>query len=260
MKTRDARAGLLLDLEGGQNFRDLGGYETDDGRTVKWGVIYRSGSMHGMTRRDHDAVMGLNIRAVCDFRSTAERQQEPVNWPAGHTPTIFADDYLMDFGPLKRVFSDSNVSVEEARQAFAAFYGELPYRFNGQYRRMFEGLLAHHVPMVFNCSAGKDRTGVCAALLLTALGVSREKVMRDYLLSNETFDLQKSLATDPDVDADWRRLPPELLEVLVGAHDSCLDAVFDSIKKRSGSLGAYFGQEMQLTDSCLQQLRRSYLE
>ncbi|WP_374139889.1 tyrosine-protein phosphatase [Sphingomonas sp. 32-62-10] len=71
----------VLPLQGGQNFRDLGGYKTTSGRTVRWRVLYRSGSMHFLTPADYAFLEGLGIRTVCDFRDNLERKREPVTWP-----------------------------------------------------------------------------------------------------------------------------------------------------------------------------------
>jgi protein-tyrosine phosphatase len=90
----------LLPLQGGQNFRDLGGYRTRDSRTVRWGVLFRSGAMNALTPADFAYLGRLGIRTVCDFRSTDERNAAPVQWPVNVSPKIFGDDYKMDMAGL----------------------------------------------------------------------------------------------------------------------------------------------------------------
>ena len=177
----------LLPLQGGQNFRDLGGYRTRGGKTVRWGMLYRSGSMHFLTPADFDYLARRGIRTVCDFRSTKERSGEPVVWPAGKAPHVLADDYEMDTRALAPK-ADHMPTAAEAKATMTATYPQLLKQFNSQYRRMFGELLAGRVPLAFNCTAGKDRTGVAAALILTALDVPRETVIADYLLTNKYFD------------------------------------------------------------------------
>ncbi|KTT95243.1 protein tyrosine phosphatase, partial [Sphingomonas yabuuchiae] len=175
----------VLPLQGGRNFRDLGGYRTADGRTVKWGLLYRSGQMHDLTPADYVTLQKLGIRTVCDFRDTAERTREPTLWPAGQRPKVLSDDYALDMSAMRLPGDPSTWTHEQVVTAMTATYPKLLDQFNGQYRRMFAELLAGDVPLAFHCTAGKDRTGVAAALLLTALGVPRATIIDDYLLSNE---------------------------------------------------------------------------
>ena len=93
----------LLPLEGGNNFRDLGGYRTADGSHVIWGRLYRSAVMAGLTPDDFTRLGQLGITTVCDFRSTDERTREAVAWPAGVQPTVLATDYGLDLGACHRV-------------------------------------------------------------------------------------------------------------------------------------------------------------
>lgn len=251
----------IVNLEGAQNFRDLGGYCSTDGRRVKWGLLYRSGSLHNLTARDYESLERLGVRVISDFRSTAERKREPLNWLSTRKmPAVLAEDYEADAGRLGQVLADPEATEEQAREAFAEIYAQLPYRLANQYRRMFDELLTGNAPLIFNCSGGKDRTGVAAALLLSALGIPRDVVMRDFLLSNETFDPKKSLATDPTADALWRQLPPELMRIVMGVEQRYLDAAFEAINVRSGSLNNYFERELGLTAADIARLRELYLE
>lgn len=138
---------------------------------MRWRVLYRSGSMHFLTPADYAFLEGLGIRNVCDFRDNLERKREPVKWPKSKALRIFSDDYTLDSSGLFPA-GGGTPTAEQARAAFTKFYPQLLVTFNGQYRRMFGELLAGRVPLAFNCSAGKDRTGVAAALVLTALGAT----------------------------------------------------------------------------------------
>ncbi len=247
----------LLPLEGGQNFRDLGGYRTRDGHTVKWGVLYRSGAMDRLTDADFLYLSKLGIRTVCDFRSTEERQAAPVRWPAGQAPKILADDYRMDATGLD-FRAAGTWNGEQARAAMAAQYPHILERFNGQYRRMFAQLLAGDTPLAFNCSAGKDRTGVAAALLLTALDVPRETVIEDYLLSNRYFDPKKAMTPNDPAAQAWSRLPPEVLQAFMGVDRSYIEGVFKVIDAHAGGAEGYLRDELGLKPADLATLRRLY--
>ena len=260
---RKAQAGAqaghsrLLPLQGGQNFRDLGGYRTRDGRVVRWGLLYRSGAMNGLTAADFAYLDRLGIRTVCDFRSTDERKAAPVRWPDGRAPKVFADDYRLDMGGLD-FRSAAKWNAEQARQAMASLYPRLLEQFNGQYRRMFEHLLAGNVPLAFNCSAGKDRTGVAAALILTALDVPRETVIQDYLLSNRYFDPRKAVTTDDSVSQGWKQLPAPVLQAFMGVDRSYIEAVFRVVDAYPGGADAYLRDKLGLSRADLLTLRQRF--
>ena len=250
----------VLPLQGGQNFRDLGGYRTRDGRTVRWGVLFRSGSMHFLTPADYEYLGRLGIRTVCDLRSTSERKLEPAMWPAGKAPRMLADDYETDRSPILRQAARSVPTVAEARATMAAAYVQLPAQFRTQYRRMFDELLAGHVPLAFNCSAGKDRTGVAAALLLTALNVPQETIIQDYLLSNRYFDPNKSIKRDDRASQEWRKLPAEVLRAYGAADRSYIEALLTSMRTHRGGVDGYLHDEFGLSVTDLRRLRRMYTE
>ena len=246
----------VLPLQGGQNFRDLGGYRTRTGKAVRWGVLFRSGAMNGLTAADYAYLEKIGIRTVCDFRSTAEREAAPVRWPGDQTPTVFADDYAMDMGGMD-FRAAAGWSTEDAKARMAALYPHLLDQFNGQYRRMFAQLLAGNVPLAFNCSAGKDRTGIAAALVLTALDVPRETVIGDYLLSNRYFDPKKVGSTDPSTAA-WTKLPPPVVQAFMGVDRTYIEAVFKVIDAHPGGARGYLRDRLGLGDAELKQLRTRY--
>jgi protein-tyrosine phosphatase len=239
----------LLPVEGAQNFRDLGGYVGANGRTVRWGLLYRSGSMHGLTPADFNYLEDLPLRTVVDLRSTQERTQQPVVWPAEHAPTVLSQDYVLDASSLMKTIGKPNVGGEEMRDALSNLYEEIPFKFAGQYRSMFARLLNGDVPLAFNCSAGKDRTGVAAALLLTALGVSHETVVQDYLLSNEYYRPTSSL----------HGLSPDAAQALNTVDRRYLEAAFAAIEKQSGSVDNYFKDQLGLSKQDIALLRDKYL-
>src|SRR5262245_37998606 len=108
----------FVPLEGGQNFRDLGGYRTSDGRSVKWGLIYRSGSMHGLTAQDFETLKKLGLRSVIDFRSIDERNREPLNPPADYKLAIYAKEYVLSASEIGQSLSTPDATPESTRVAF----------------------------------------------------------------------------------------------------------------------------------------------
>ena len=247
----------LIPLQGGRNFRDLGGYRTADGRQVRWELLYRSGSMHGLTAADFAELRRRGIRTVCDLRDSRERGAEPVAWPAP-APRVLSDDYALDMADWLPAGPMRGWTAEAARAAMTASYPRLLDQFRGQYRRMFAELLAGHVPLAFNCSAGKDRTGVAAALLLTALGVPRETVIADYLLTNRYLDAA-TLAAAP-ASAGWSQLPPGVLTAMTAADRRYIEAALAVLDRHPGGATGWLHEAMGLSDADLTRLRLLYLE
>lgn len=247
----------LLPLEGGQNFRDLGGYRTRTGGMVRWGLLFRSGAMNRLTAADFDYLGKIGIHTVCDFRSTAERESAPVRWPAAVAPNVFADDYAMDSAELD-FRAAASWNANQARAAMAQTYPRLLDNFNGQYRRMFRELLAGHTPLAFNCSAGKDRTGVASALILTALDVPRETIIQDYLLSNTYFDPSKAMLPDDPAAQTWSHLPADVIKAFMGVDHSYIEAVFRLIDVHTGGVNGYLRDELGLGQTELRRLRKMY--
>lgn len=249
----------LLPLDGGRNFRDLGGYRTADGREVVWGQLFRSGVMASLTPDDFTRLGSLGIQTVCDLRSTDERAREPVDWPKGIQPTVLATDYGLDMGALAGLFRGGPVTAEATRAAMAGFYREVPATFAPQFRQMFRELVEGRVPLAVNCSAGKDRTGVASALILSALGVPRETVIADYLLSNRYVmsEMPRGVGEDPTARL-LAGLPPDALQALMGVERSYIEASFAAIDERGG-LDRYLADTLGLSPRDLKTLRRRYL-
>jgi protein-tyrosine phosphatase len=252
----------LLPLEGGINFRDLGGYVTTDGRRVRPGMLYRSGSMAALTADDYEHLSKLNIQVIADFRSTEERLREPTRWPDGERkPQRLERDYELEFGEILAVMRDAP-TAESARAAFSSFYRRIPAQFASQYRQMFDELLAGNAPLAFNCSAGKDRTGVASALILTALGVPRDVVTDDYLLSNRYYKpkpMSTANADDPTARM-FSRLPPDVVRVFMGVEAEFLDSAFSGMTEQYGSVDAYLEQAIGLSADDRVKLKQLYTE
>ena len=244
----------VLPLQGGRNFRDLGGYRTADGRTVKWGLLYRSGQMHDLTPADYAYLQGLGIRTVCDFRDTRERAGESTLWPAGRKPKVLSDDYALDMSGLALPGDPSTWTHEQVVTAMTATYPKLLDQFRGQYARMFAELLAGDVPLAFHCTAGKDRTGVAAALLLTALGVPRATIVEDYLLSNQHMAPPPAHPT-----GFWAKLSPEAARTFAGVDRRYIEAVFAVTDRHPGGTMGYLKDELGLGPSQIAKLRALYL-
>lgn len=263
--TETVTALRLLPLEGGRNFRDLGGYETVDGQTVRWGKVYRSGVMNSLTANDYRYLSGLGINVICDFRATSEREQEPTDWQAGEIDYV-AWDYEMDASAFLSAFADGEMSAERSRQAFMGFYRQTPYVFADRYAQMFDRLAAGDLPLAFNCSAGKDRTGVAAALLLSLLGVERETIVADYALSDDYVDYMAEMDSHQATDIDpsdpmyaFTQLPPEVIAPFMASDPDYIRAMFDQIETDHGDVATYLREVVGVTDAEREAIRAALL-
>lgn len=191
----------IVSLDGPMNFRDLGGYSNQQGQTIKWGAIYRADDLSSLSHHDRQKLTALNITVDCDLRSSFEMMTAPdrhwshVKYVDAH---VYAqngeDDHRLDI-PGVHSFADflSNVYQHvllssHSQQAFKIVMQELLK-------------LPKEEALVFHCSAGKDRTGMIAALILSVLGVDDETIIRDYLLTNQlySFARQDQIKSDDEI-------------------------------------------------------------
>jgi protein-tyrosine phosphatase len=250
----------VLPLEGGRNFRDLGGYLTNDGRQVRWGKLYRSGSMARLTENDHVYLAKRGIKVVCDFRTTAEREAEPNRWQQLAQLDYWARDHSHSSGELGKVMKSGVVTAEQAQAMMIGVYEKLPFEQAPSYRELFRRLASGHLPLVFNCSAGKDRAGTAAALVLSALGVSREIVIEDYVLSDKV-DFRRAFAASPDHGSRALvSLQPAMVTAIFSSNPAYLHAAFAAIESKHGSLDLYLRDELNVTADDRAAIREYLLE
>ncbi len=266
MTDADVRAGpysgsRVLPLAGAQNFRDLGGYSTRDGRRVKWGKIFRSGNLSRLTPDDFEYLSKLEIKMICDLRTTDECRSEPNKWREARNITYWAREYRGGFGELRNTLASRLPTPEDAHAAMIAGYQQLPFDHARAYKELFARLAAGDVPLVVNCSAGKDRTGAAAAIVLSALNVPREVVIADYLLTERVLDTQKLLLATADKSMSaFTRHPPEIVAAVLRADASYLLAALDAIERKHGTLMAYLLDELGVTQEALTMLQENLLE
>lgn len=230
-------------LEGGRNFRDVGGYRTADGRSVKWGVLYRSGSLAHLTSKGISDFDKLSVTSIIDLRTTEERHRDPSNWQAASSHGYWSRDYSMGAGPLPASLGDpAKMTGEAARTMMAGSYRSLAQQQAPSYRELFARLTApSRGPVVVNCSAGKDRTGVATALVLTALGVPYETIRQDYLLSNGAYGMD---TLKRDLSSPMAALAPDAAAALAGVDGSYIDATFDALRTQYGSVENFMAREL----------------
>ncbi|MET3528710.1 tyrosine-protein phosphatase [Phenylobacterium koreense] len=256
----------LLPLQGGRNFRDLGGYRTADGRQVRWGKIFRSGVMSQLTPGDMAYLSRIGVRSICDLRSPEERRTEPSAFLTAEYAEVAAFDYDMNssMAPMLKARTRS-----EAVDAFADSYVEFLDMLTPHYTDLFARLVRRDGPLALNCSAGKDRTGVGSALILSVLGVPRETVVADYGLTQVYTPpayYKKLMASGasssgmtPEMAEAFRRMPVEVLDVLMGSDPEVMRRVLARLDRDHGGPVEVAKARFGLTDAKIATLRATYL-
>ncbi len=169
------------------NFREVGGYRTTDGRTVKRGVLYRAGKLDGLTDAGHAQLQALGVRTVCDLRGIAEAEQHPDQVSADitycHLPIEPENETL---GSLRDYFFNKSRLLEGMYRIYHDLFLEGHPQMFGEAVNIVANPDNH--PVILHCTAGKDRTGLIVAIILELLGVPDEVIIADYTLSNHSYD------------------------------------------------------------------------
>lgn len=255
----------VFNFEGGCNFRDMGGYKSLDGRIIKPGQLYRSGVMAYFTDADLSQLAGLGIRVICDLRRAKERDEEPTLWPDQQTIRFTWDDdaAIEKMGELPLDKADS---VEAARDIMMGIYRTMPNWLDSRLRGVFEYLLSGEVPLLFHCAAGKDRTGLTAALILHALGVDRATILADYAQTNDAADIiafvvkhQNAKMGLMDEDHPAMQIPADIRQTLVTADPLYLNTALQQIEADYQSIDNYLRERFGITAELQAELRNKLL-
>lgn len=244
-----------------KNFRDLGGYRTTDGRSVRWGVLYRSGSLHKLTDADLTKLISLHLNTVISFRAEHETEREPDRLPEGvRLVNLPMEDSSTKVWHEARDEMVRNMKTLDPAEFMIATNMELATKFTPGYRQFYRELLASDgKPVLFHCAAGKDRTGFAAATLLKILGVPSDVIMQDYLLTNtyllNTYKWNLLLAS-----VLKGRKFAEGIRGFMRADERYLSAAFSAIEKEYASFETYVRDGLGLTDADIEHLKRMYLE
>ncbi|MCG8413758.1 MAG: tyrosine-protein phosphatase [Pseudomonadales bacterium] len=254
----------LLPLQGGRNFRDIGGYSTTDGRTVKWGQVFRSGVMHGITDADYRFLDQLEVGTIVDFRSTDERAVEPTNWRAGDADYIARDYVDEGANDLFASMMSGDATATVMRSQMSKLYHEIAYQQAPAYTVMFDELAGTSDTFAYNCSAGKDRAGIATALILTVLGVNRDEIIHDYSLSDDYVDYMAEF-TSEDAESNpnfavLSQIPRELLAPLMASYPEYIEAAFEHLESEHGSVMNFIQSELKVTDEEVAAIRNRLLE
>jgi protein-tyrosine phosphatase len=237
-----------LNLQGASNFRDLGGYRTVDGRSVRWRQLFRSNHLGHLTETDVAIVRGLKLRSAFDFRGIEERKAAicALEEVAVHSlpiePTVVA--------ALRARLAAGSLSPAVALEIMRESYRDYVRNNTHRFRALFAHLLDDRAPLVIHCTAGKDRTGFACALMLHTLGVPDDVIAEDYLLTNRFYRRDPASASD---------LPDDVRQAIGCVEASFLAAAHDAIRADYGDLENYLTQGLALGKSERAALQARYL-
>ncbi len=239
-----------LPLSGASNFRDLGGYTGHEGRTVVWRKLFRSDHLGLLNAADVAHIQGLGLARVLDFRGQNERLPQACALPNVAVHSLAIEPTVVQ--AIQALLAQGNgVNPDDAVRLMQDTYRAFVVDSSPRFAELFGHLLESDSPLVFHCTAGKDRTGFAAALVLHALGVPRDVVVNDYLLTNELF-------RPPELVGSYA--PQAVRDVIARVQIGFLDVSFAAVDKDFGGMPNYLEKTMGLSPAAQQRLRELYLQ
>jgi protein-tyrosine phosphatase len=236
-----------IDLEGCLNFRDLGGYPSADGRTVRWRQVFRSDALHHLTRQDVAHLrQAIGLGTVIDLRSTAELRAEG-RGPLAHEPMAFHHLPLFDGQAVKSAPAEMTLTD---RYFLLAEFAKQPIG------KVVTAIASCDAPAVYHCAAGKDRTGVVSAVLLGLLGVPDAVIVADYAATKENLEaiVERLMATEGYYEM-LSALPPDTLH----AEPETMASFLARLRDTYGSMAEY-ARAAGVSDEAIDGLRARLLE
>jgi protein-tyrosine phosphatase len=227
-----------IDFAGAVNFRDIGGYDAGPGRRVRTGRVYRSDNLSGLSEADLERFAPLGIRTVIDFRVPFERTHKPNRYPAGHSMRVVDLGFVPSGGvAMLHGIASGALGADDVVARVVAQYRSFVTEHQEVYRRALACLLEpDNLPVLIHCTSGKDRTGFAIAMLLAALGTSRETIIRDFTYSNDhRHDISNLFTT---------ATRPGVQDVLSSVRPAYIEAAFAQIEESYGSVETYLAQAL----------------
>ncbi|GMK47447.1 C4-dicarboxylate ABC transporter [Paenibacillus glycanilyticus] len=251
----------IIPFQGTRNFRDMGGYQTVDGRKVKRGLFFRSDELTALSKQELVEVQALKIKTIVDYRDASEVRHKPDPNIAGimrlHLPAVpetqasqinlpgYLDKQKRSSHYILDLVQSGFFERFRAEDLLLELYSKLAIN-NPSYKRLMELIrLPDRLGLLHHCRAGKDRTGVGSALILLALGVPEATIMEDYLLTNEimkTYNNEQLHLLSQNLNETELRNVEQMLFV----KEAFMEAVFQSIKQTYGSIDVYLSIEFGL--------------
>lgn len=269
-----------IPLEGSFNFRDLGGYQTKQGKTVVWGELYRSDAFQSITDLDIQYLKGMEIKTIVDLRSKKESEKRPnISW--GDIPYYQFDPnakVARDAGNAAFFTSNDELKIRNLEAMCETTDGQEFFKKSqntmgkqmkemvtsesalNAYQNMFSLLLKDNIlPLVFHCQGGKDRTGWAAVLILAALGVPDDIIMDDYLLTGICGEQRNVRRMNEYRKYTDNETVLEFLYSLMATRDYYLQSALDEVNHLCSDWNQYLRKYIKLEDTEIEQLQKRFL-
>jgi len=240
----------LIPLKGASNLRDLGGWRGHQGQALRHGVLFRSDALHRLTDQDLATLAATGLSTVCDLRGTHEAASSPSRLPPGARAVPLPIEPRIG-ASLRDLLANGAATRAETTRLLGVAYLNYATEQLPVYRRLIDLILEdERRPLLFHCSAGKDRTGLGAALILTALGVSRDQILADYVATDRFWRRDHPL---PD------EAPQEAKDAILDTHPALLAAALEAAVAPFGSEAGLLEDGLGLTPARLTGLRGALL-
>jgi protein-tyrosine phosphatase len=255
----------VLPLSGIHNFRDYGGYAVAGGGRLKRGLLWRSGQHGDATPDDLEAVAKVGLATVIDLRGESERAAAPCARAVGFDAAVLFAPGETVGGHAPHVEAAADVTTaDDAHRAMTWLYRTMPFRPNlvATLKLYFEALATREGPSLLHCMAGKDRTGLAAALLHKLMGVHDDDVMADYLLTNAAGNAEARVAAGAvTVRANFGQgMSDDAVRVLMSVHPDYLDTAFAAIEEAHGGVERYAEAVLGVTPAKRHGMRERLLD
>lgn len=266
----------LVNLDGTYNFRDCGGYETIEGRRVKWGLLYRSDQLSSISERDVAFLKNMGLKTIVDYRSKSEASAAP-NKEISDANTYSLDPYAktaqLAAGSIDDDVNKSILDLLKEHKFYPEKYGDPEENMYKQYKKFIYSdsskkayrelikliLDEHNLPLVQHCRGGKDRTGFGVAIILLALGVREECVIYDYTLTTQyrVTKNKKQMNLYKKYTKDEQTLT--LLSTLQQSKEIYMETAINEMKKTYGSIDSYLKDALGIDQDVKEKLKEIFL-
>lgn len=243
-----------LNIEGSPNFRSLSGISNTEGKKIKDKIIYRSGNFPKLSENDIAIFNSLNINTIVDFRNDDEISKDPDFIPQGQKikteRAMIGSIEPKSMSRFMEVIKNSNFKSSDVDSLMVNANRNFVENIR-DFKPFFDAIAQDNTVVLFHCTAGKDRTGVASSLLLHLLDVSKEEIMLDYLRSNEAVNKIKIKS--------FGEIPVERMAMLMGTKSPWLEAAWDGMIKKYGSIDSMLLKEFGITEEVKQKIKNKYL-
>jgi protein-tyrosine phosphatase len=243
-----------MPLTGAVNFRDLGGYVTIDGKVTAWRRLFRSDSLAELTDDDIPQVNALGLRRIFDLRAPEERRTRPSRMPASERTQVHEPGfYLNRTDDLLEIVNRNAASAENVVEVLKDIYRQALIKDIDAFREAIDLFInSNEFPTLVHCTSGKDRTGIFIMLILTIIGVPRETIIYDYMLTNE-YQRDIAFMLGP-------RANPSAVRAVKSARRDFLSAAFDTMDDVWGGEERFLSQGLELSEGQRREFKAQLLE